>query len=368
MRIIHTHEDYNDYSGSRTLKLLSEELVRRGHEVSVFTSGGERLSETVNGVAVERFPLSGNRVRGIQGDRTYVEEYKKLLQDSNTDVVLNYAAQSWTTDVAFGALDAITAKKILVPCGYSRLHSVRYKKYFQELPEYLKKYDHIVYLSHAYQDKGFADKKGIHNGVPCSVIPNAADEAEFGAPHADFKKKYSVTTPYLVLSVGNHYFAKNHPLIFRVARALKRRDVTFAIVGKPHSAAWRGCQLFCRLSGKLLGSVRIFDKLERSDVVAAYHGADIVLHTSSVECDPIVMYEAFASKTPMVATSVGSIPEFEDFIIIQKSSRALAEAVDYLLRDERERSIRAERAHALWKEKYTLSKMVDAYEKLYLYF
>ena len=370
MKILHTHHDYNDWSGSRILKFISEELVRRGHVVRVLTGGRERVTETINGVIVDLFPISGNLVSGIRGKREYIQEYDDIILASGADVMLNYAVQSWATDLVFPLLPRISAKKALVPCGYSRLGDKHYESYFSKLPDYLKQYDHIIYLSHNYQDKKFGDEKEIHKYVNFSVIPNAADEREFdlrisGVPRLNFRKKYGINTPYMILAVGNHYLAKNHSLLLKVVAGIKRKDITFALVGRPTRPKWRGCYLLCNGASRFIKNLRLFDSLSREDAVAAFRAADIFLHNSKVECDPIVMYEAFASRTPIVATPVGSIPEFEEYLNIANKSGEIIQRVSFLLDNPKERFLLTGRAYRLWREKYTLARIVDRHEELY---
>ena len=56
--------------------------------------------------------------RGFSGE---VERYKKFLLESDFDIIMNYTAQQWTTDLTFPFLAKISAKKVLVPCGFSGL-------------------------------------------------------------------------------------------------------------------------------------------------------------------------------------------------------------------------------------------------------
>jgi glycosyltransferase involved in cell wall biosynthesis len=60
----------------------------------------------------------------------------------------------------------------------------------------------------------------------------------------------------------------------------------------------------------LTGRVRFLGRLTDDEVAAAYAAADLfVLPTTSLECFGIITLEAFARGCPVVATSVGAIPE-----------------------------------------------------------
>jgi glycosyltransferase involved in cell wall biosynthesis len=52
-----------------------------------------------------------------------------------------------------------------------------------------------------------------------------------------------------------------------------------------------------------------FAGFSRSDVIQAFHHADLFLFPSHIECSPIVLFEAMASKTPFLITDVGNARE-----------------------------------------------------------
>jgi glycosyltransferase involved in cell wall biosynthesis len=367
MKILHTFESYNADTGARGVKTLSEELVRRGHDVTVAAAGAKRSTEILNGVRVERFPISGNAVRGIRGPEEATAEYKTLLCDPRFDVVMNYAAQSWATDIAFSVLEKIKARKVIVPCGYSKLGDVNYAGYFRALPEFLKAYDQIVYLSGGYKDRKFGDAAGVNAPGKFSVIPNCADPKEFLEAPDDFRKRHGINEAMMVVGVSNHAYAKRHEYFWATAARFFGRSrsgpVAFVLVGNA-GPGLKTCYWPCRLASMLGPHTYSISNISRADVISALKAADIFLHTSRTECDPIVMYEAFAAGLPIVATPAGSMPEFSPPIFIGKDPRELAKSIRSLLESE---TLRRERSAASKRlaEQFTLTKMVDAYEKLY---
>ena len=49
--------------------------------------------------------------------------------------------------------------------------------------------------------------------------------------------------------------------------------------------------------------------IDREETVAFYQTADLFLFPSNIECSPIVLFEAMASKTPFLVTDVGNSKE-----------------------------------------------------------
>ncbi len=263
MKILHTVQLYSPVVGGSEegVRQVSERLAARGHDVTVATARhpGRRIGSSMAST-VEEFDLSGNAALGIRGD---AEGYQQFILRGGFDIVLNYAAQTWATDLVLPILDRVPARKVLVPCGYSGLADARYARYFAALPDHLRRYDRIIYLSPGYRDATFGEQHGIGRSV---VIPNGADEREFDRPAAGFRQRAGIDTRYLVVTVANHYRSKGHAFVIDAHRRLGRDDVTLAIIGKaspqpaarmpgsraasPRSAtAASGCSPTCRANG-----------------------------------------------------------------------------------------------------------------------
>src|SRR4051794_25983315 len=129
MKILHTVEFYAPSTGGaqEVVKQLSERMVAAGHDVTIATTKlADRTQKTMNGVKIAEFAIQGNQVLGITGE---TETYKQFLRDGDFDIMMNYAAQQWATDLAFEALGDIQAKKVIVPCGYSSLNNPDFADY-----------------------------------------------------------------------------------------------------------------------------------------------------------------------------------------------------------------------------------------------
>ncbi|MEK7498577.1 MAG: glycosyltransferase family 4 protein, partial [Patescibacteria group bacterium] len=258
MRILFTVEFYEPRKGGaeEVVRQLAERLVKRGHIVTVATSVvSERVEKTIHGVSIEEFQLSGNSAKGIRGTDEEKKRYQDFLISGGFDVIVNYAAQIWCTDLTFSILKKVKAKKVFIPCGYSRLRSPAYKVYFDTLPEYLKQYDKLVYMSSNYQDYIFGEQYGVVDKAV--VIPNGAGE-EFLVEPLGFKKKYGITTPKMIISISNHYFAKGHLFVIDAFRKMHRKDTTLVVIGeRPSGRTWYSCYPLCKLNAFLNSHIRV---------------------------------------------------------------------------------------------------------------
>lgn len=314
MRILHTVEFYSPSVGGaqEVVKQISERLVKQGHDVTVATSHlSERKYSIINGVRIKEFKVSGNAVSGFSGE---IDNYKEFLINSDFDIMMNYAAQQWTTDLVLPMLKDISAKKVLVPCGFSGLYLQDYKQYYQNMKDWLGLYDACVYPSDNYRDINFARRLGVNNSV---LIPNGAGEDEF-SQETSINIRSLLKIPqdhFLILHVGSHTGMKGHKEAIEIFKRAKIRHSSLLIVGNDFG---NGCGSKCnRAEGlyrlnplsKIMDKVIINKFLPRKETVAAYKTADLFLFPSNIECSPLVLFECMASGTPFLTTDVGNASE-----------------------------------------------------------
>jgi len=395
MRILFTVELYEPHKGGaeEVIKQLAERLVDFGHEVFVATSFlPERESRVLNGVDIEDFKISGNLALGIVGDKDEVLRYQNFLK-GDWDILVNYAAQSWTTDLAFEVLPEIKAKKVLIPCGYSgllktnvcgkikdfgkwifsgfRSDSLGYSGYFEEMPKYLVLYDKIVYMSGKYQDKKFGDDNGVSDRAV--IIPNGASKEEFlGKQAKDLKESLDIKTSHLALTVANHYSAKGHGFVIKAFKKMSRKDTTLLIIGKLPSFGLKkmghlffGCYPFCWLADKLNENIVLLDGTDRGLVLAAYKNSDLFLFGSEIEYAPLVMYEAFAAKTLFITRDVGNVKDHRKLLKIVETPEEMAKTANFYLDHLNERAKITDQAFSEWQEKYSWERIAQEYLNLF---
>jgi len=382
MRILHTVEFYHPSTGGaqEVVRRVSEGLVARGHEVTVATTDlRERGSSTLNGVDIRGFKVSGNAVRGCAGE---VARYRDFLLSSRFDVMMNYAAQQWATDLVYPILSGIPYRKTLAPCGFSGLFDPLYGSYFQELPSILKKYDHLIFHSNSGRDTQFVRQHGIDNG---SLIPNGASLDEFSAVHSGFREKCGIPADQpLLLTVGSHTGAKGHSVVMEAFRRARIGPATLIIIGK---TLFRACCLArCKAQARFV-NLATFGKKRvllldppREEVVAAYQAADIFLFGSNIECSPIVLFEAAASGTPFISTACGNAAEIAEWTqsgvivattqdgngYVHAGSSSIADAIEDLLGDRGRLEKLRRSGRESWEKSFTWERVALEYERVYL--
>lgn len=386
MRILHTCEFYDPSKGGaqEVVKRISELLVEAGHEVSVATTSDVRRGQNrINGVNVVGFDISGNAVRGFNGN---TRSYQDFLTANRFDVMMNYAAQQWATDLALPVLERMHGARLLAPCGFSGLLCESYAEYFASLPRYLAQYDRLILHSGTYRDAAFAVKHGLQSKM--TVIPNGASEREFSSDGGRaFRAQYRIAAdePMLLL-VGSHTGWKGHRQAIRVLAGLETRRAALFVIG--NALGNQGCLLddkweatWTRL--KSLGRKRVFLlDLPRPEVVSAFLAADLFVFPSNIECSPIVLFEAMASRTPFVSSDVGNAREIAGWshsgVVLDAEQHPsgpagyvisrdqdFIRAVDSLLKDKPRREAMAEQGYQAFKAGFSWEGIAKRYESAY---
>ena len=407
MRILHTVESYlpSRHGMSEVVRQISERLVLAGHQVTVATRKNiSRGNTSISGVEVREFDISGNMTIGIRGE---YDRYIQFLLESDFDIVTNFSAQHWATDLALPLLSKIKGKKVFVPTGFSALKVPGFKSYFERMKDWLKEYNKVVYHSDDYRDVNFARDLGLKNGV---LIPNGASEEEFSAvPDPLFKKQFRIPEQHgLILHVASYVGGKGHLDAIRIFLNARLKQATllfvspafgqkfekYRILASRDIKSWLGILLKKSDPFEYMLLVIIhrlqkfgffkhirFMELPRDQVIQAYINADLFLFPSNIECSPIVLFECMAARLPFLVTDVGNAKEIITwsgsgkllhtnktdlgtglgYADVSKSSKLLRSIVE----DPNERKRMAESGYDVWKENFTWMIIADKYEKLY---
>jgi L-malate glycosyltransferase len=385
MKILHTVESYEPSTGGmqEVVKQISERLVKTGHSVTIATSKNpDRSNDIINGVKIEEFDITGNYVTGMNGD---IQSYRDFLLQSDFDIITNFAAQQWATDLMLPLLKEIKAKKVFVPTGFSALRLPEYSEYFENMKAWMKQYDMNIFLSTTYQDIELARKSDVKN---LTMIPNGASELEFSREEIiDIRNDLGIPKDqFLILHVGSHTGIKGHADAIEIFRRANIKNSTFVIVGNVFS---KYCFFSCKIKELLfrINPINHFKNkhllvrsLARDQTVALYKASDLFLFPSNIECSPIVLFECMASKTPFLTTDVGNAKEIIEWsgagvlLPSNKGSSGYSYAdieqsvklLEHLYHNSITRVAMQEAGFKKWQEQFSWEIIAKQYELLYL--
>jgi glycosyltransferase involved in cell wall biosynthesis len=207
-----------------------------------------------------------------------------------------------------------------------------------------------------------------------NVIPTGLlDESFEDADGLKFKRKYGIDNSRpMLLYVGRVAFEKNIPFLFKMTKVLAERypNVLLVVAGEgPAEKSLR--QLAVTL--KVEDNVQFIGYLDRAtELNACYQSADVFVFSSKSETQGLVLLEAMAQGTPVVA-----IAELGTASILIEGAGALIAPVDThlfackvasLIADQGLRGRLAEQAKSYtastWTATEQAKRMVNFYEKI----
>jgi glycosyltransferase involved in cell wall biosynthesis len=210
MRLLFCCEFYYPSIGGvqEVMRQIAEHMVQRGHNVTVATTrlADRRNFTQYNGVNIKEFDIIGNAISGIEGE---VDRYREFVLNFSCDAIMVKAAQQWTFDALWPVLDRLKMRKVFIPCGFSGLYDPVFDQYFRELPDILRKFDHLIFYAEKYRDIDFVRAHGLTH---FSVLSNGASENEFSVPKdPTFRQRYNIPkSSRLLLTVGSMNGHKGH--------------------------------------------------------------------------------------------------------------------------------------------------------------
>jgi glycosyltransferase involved in cell wall biosynthesis len=392
---------------------VATRLADRGHEVTVATSRlAERQGRNVDGVRIEEFAVTGNLVRGMTGDAD-ADAYREYVLAGNYDAFMVKAAQQWTFDALIPVLDRMTKPKVFVPCGFSGLYDPAYAEYYRRMPEWLAKFDQLVFCASDYRDINLARAHALTN---FTVIPNGASEREFLVERdAAFRRRHGIPEDaFVVLTVGSLTGLKGHRELaqaFALARFPDNRPAVLLLNGNDpvRKAGLRGFlgrgvkplllraglegplkalgfsteprlkDLVAKINESMPAKRALLTDLPRPELIQAYLNSDLFVFASNVEYSPLVLYEAAAAGLPFLSAPVGNaeeiagwtgggeiFPASRDALGYTRADPAvLAKHIESLAARERDRAAYSDAGRRNWREKFTWQRIAGRYEDLF---
>ena len=324
------------YGGTElVVSLLTEELVKQGHEVTLFATADSRTEARLISCAP-----TGVRAAGVPVHRWASHEMESILtllkRQSEFDIIHNH--------LGFYALPFIDqADCAIVTTNHNPIMDYCKNIYLDY------KHQPFISISDAYQRFNFPDELNyvarVYNGI----------ETEAFMPIDNPNRDY-------VLFIGRICEAKGTKEAIQIARAVGQKII---LAGKvdPSDQVYYEKEIKDLIDGdtvKYIGEVNYQQKLE------LYQNALAVIYPINFE-EPfgLVMAEAIATGTPIVALDRGSVREVlsdNETAIIGSSVEELIQRFPEIDKIERKKCI--ERCRSLFGKERMAAAYVEVYEKL----
>jgi glycosyltransferase involved in cell wall biosynthesis len=237
----------------------------------------------------------------------------------------------------------------------------------------LRTYERIVALAAIH-----ADYLELQEGIDrerIAVINNGVDPERFKPleseeARARIRARLGLSIDHFVVTiVAALRPEKNHEMLLHAASLLLSDGTpyTFLIVGEGGEAG----KLQALAKELALGeAVRFFGRREDIPEILSVSDVSVLCSHPVVETFPLSILESMASGVPVVATSVGSIPEMiedetEGILVPSGSIAGLREAISRLERDPARRTAMGSRSRTKVMERFSEERMVRNYAELF---
>ena len=351
---------------SKYILKLSNELEAIGIKSPIATGyvqGGEIEDPNLKKIKPIRIKHLGRKISPINDLKAMIELRKVILQ-VRPDIVHTHTFKAgFITRVQRNKIEEELGKKI------SFLHT--FHGHLFDDPQFSglkalvisaiekslsKKSDHLITVGENVkkdlESRGIKGKKKTIS-IPPAVTPLKLLSKESTLKRLRVQDKKRIRVLWLARVTG----VKNPQRVIEIA--MKLPEIDFYLAG--------GGDLLERIKTEAPKNLKV---LGWQDAKSVFPIADIFLSTSENEGMPIALIEAQLAAIPIVATSVGSVPEVvlhnKSGIICSKSNDELIAAIKKLTQSKALRSKfgKAGRVHAL--KSFSEKNLISSHKKLYL--
>ena len=355
MKIALMTNNYKPFTGGVPISIerLKKGLEAMGHQVTVFAPTYEEQAEEDNvfryATCMKKFV--GGIVLPNPFDRRIEEEFKK----HDFDIIHVHHP------MLIGRTAVYLSRKYDVPLTFT--YHTRYEQYlgcytkWKLIGKLTPLYLH-TFLKHCHFI--FAPTRGMKDYLVenCKVYPERIGILPTGIEASNFQVEEEK-----ILEIRKKYQAENIPLLLTVSRMAQEKNIEFLLksiaifkqrYGKPFRMLMVGDGddkvSYEQMSAKLgLNEEICFTgKIPNQDVAAYFAAADVFCFASKTETQGIVILEAFAGKTPVIAVEASGVKDLVrsgfNGILTEENTEQFAGELYLLLQTEQIRERMAQSA------------------------
>jgi len=350
-RILHTEASMG--WGGQEIRIVTEMLglQKRGYWVGLAASPKSQIYKQAKKKNIPLFPLNLEK-RNLKAVRSLIN----ILKSHNIAILNTHSSwDSWVGGLAkiiYPRFKLIRTRHLSTPIGRNPLSWLIYNV----LP------DKVITTGNAIKERMISHNH--FNPQKIVSIPTGVDISHFkpDTKPALPKNGFLIGTISVLRSWKGHRY-----LIMAVPEILRAiPQAQFYLVGE-------GPQR--KNLEKMISKMGLADKVillgHREDIPEIMASLDVIVHPSTEhEGVPQTLLQTLASKKPVIATNVGSIPEiikhFETGLLIPpENPKAIAQAVITLASHPEISEKIASNGRSLIIKQYSLEKMLDEIEKVY---
>jgi glycosyltransferase involved in cell wall biosynthesis len=198
------------------------------------------------------------------------------------------------------------------------------------------------------------------------LVPNAWDDSTAPLARSVARKTLGIgDDTFLVGWVGRLSHEKGPDVLLDAAQTLSAdAGIRFSIIGDGPQR--ERLQQRAAAAG---GAEQIHWHGSRPDAATLFSAFDVFVLSSRTEGTPMVLFEAMAAQTPVIATEVGGVPDVlssaQALLVPSEDAHALARAIQSVRADADAARARATAAFQRLRTEYTMSACLARYEAIY---
>ena len=214
-------------------------------------------------------------------------------------------------------------------------------------------------------------RQSVMSPLPTSTIQNAVDTDIFRPiPKAQAKAEMGISPEAFTIAFATssnvHDTRKGIDIVQSAAARLKERGISATLL--PMAIGPDSTQLKAALETARLQVVSPRHIAEKEELRLYYSAADVVWHPTRADTSSMVALEAMACGTPVIAATVGGVPEVigdAGVLISLESPNVLATETLKLMNSPETASALSKRSRQRVVERFSIPRFLDEHEALY---
>ncbi|HEU0052311.1 MAG TPA: glycosyltransferase [Longimicrobium sp.] len=358
MRVLHVLAPAPFGGLEHVVRALARVSISRGHDAQIaalLAAGEADAHPFVAALRADGIPhhVVTAGARGYLAERAAVTALRRRL---DAEVIHTHG---YRADVVHGAFGRDVARVSTVH-GFTG-GGWRNRAYEAMQRRALRAFDGVAAVSHPLGDRLVAE--GVER-ERLRVIVNAWDGAGERLDAAAARHRLDVAQDVFHVGwVGRLSHEKGPDVLLDAIARLTDLPLVVTLVG---DGAQRAALAARASHGELAGCVRLIGRVD--DAAALMAGFDVLALTSRTEGTPMVLFEAMEAGVPIVATSVGGVPDAlggDALLVPLEDAGALAIALRAVHDDPAAARVRADLARRRLAERHGVGRWMDTYESLY---
>ena len=343
---------------TKHIEQLANNLEKNGHEVVIITKKS-KYDDSKHGLTVKRVSSYFNTNKTL--DIPYSYEFEQVIRQIKPDIIHAHHCFSPLSISAIAIGNRLGIKTVLTNHTIQFLYDYDYiwkPSSYVLFPyrKYIKKADTIIAVSKAAKE--FIAHFTKHK---IKIVPNAINVADFSTKNKEFDGQ-------TILFVGRFVYRKGFHILLESMRQVvkKNKNAKLIIVG---SGYMKPVIKLLISTLELKNNIIIKENITDKEKIKLYQEANVFVAPSIFgESFGIVLLEAMAAKTPIIATNHGGMKEVitnnKTGILIDKRAAALTTEILKLLQNK---SLSKKISSRAYKEvkKYDWKRVTKQMEKLY---